>query len=236
MIRNYFVIALRNLRKNMVYSLINIIGISVGIACCFLAFFFVRDELSYDRFHDNAERIFEIRGTLRFGNMLAGVAAQPPLGPTMPEQFPEVLNAVRISSKKTVVKYREKMFEENGLAVDQLIGAGSVAELEFYFLGFMTEQGFASMRRFRSAAEKGAIQVKESMGYAICMGLRASAFGIPFIPLPDFRGSDLLTIREEYQSIASPYNPEENVILVPALRPDVLLLHAHSADKAGNIF
>ncbi|MFX1566143.1 MAG: CoA-transferase, partial [Promethearchaeota archaeon] len=55
------------------------------------------------------------------------------------------------------------------IGVDQLIGAGSVSDLEFYFLGVMTKTGFATMRRFREAAERGTIRVKESMGYAICM-------------------------------------------------------------------
>ena len=123
----------------------------------------------------------------------------------------------------------------NGLAVDQLIGAGAVAEVEFYFLGFMTENGFATMRRFRAAAEADSIKVKESMGYAICMALRAGAYGIPYIPLPDFRGSDVLQIRDDYKVMTSPYNPDEMVITVPALRPDILLLHAHTADALGNV-
>jgi len=123
----------------------------------------------------------------------------------------------------------------NGLAVDQLVGAGCVEEVEFYFLGFMTDRGFASMRRFREASEQGTIKVRESMGYAICMALRAGAYGIPFIPLPDFRGSDLLNVREDYRVMPSPYNPKETVVLVPALRPDVLLIHAHRADTLGNI-
>ncbi|MFX1565817.1 MAG: CoA transferase subunit A, partial [Promethearchaeota archaeon] len=91
------------------------------------------------------------------------------------------------------------------------------------------------MRRFREAAERGTIRVKESMGYAICMALRAGAYGIPFIPLPDFRGSDLLSIREDYRILPSPYDSTETVITVPALCPDVLLLHAHMADTKGNI-
>ncbi len=123
----------------------------------------------------------------------------------------------------------------NGLAIDQLVGAGTVSELEFYFLGFMTQNGFATMRRFREAVENRLIRVKESMGYAICMALRAGAFGIPFIPLPDFRGSDLLSIRKDYLLMQSPYDPKETIIIVPALRPDVLLLHAHSADSKGNV-
>ncbi len=124
----------------------------------------------------------------------------------------------------------------NGLAVDQLIGAGTIAEIEFYFLGFMVPTGFASMHRFREAARKGTIHLKESMGYAVCMGLRAGAFGLPFIPIPDFRGSDLLKIRKDYVEMPSPYNANETVITVPAIRPDVLLFHAHSADKRGNVF
>lgn len=123
----------------------------------------------------------------------------------------------------------------NSIGVDQLIGAGLVSELEFYFLGVMTKNGFSTMRRFREAAESGTIHVKESMGYAICMALRAGAYGIPFIPLPDFRGSDLLSSREDYHILPSPYNSTETVITVPALCPDVLLLHAHRADTKGNV-
>ncbi|MFX1576407.1 MAG: CoA transferase subunit A [Promethearchaeota archaeon] len=124
----------------------------------------------------------------------------------------------------------------NSVAVDQLIGAGVVLELEFYFLGFMTANGFATMRRFREAVETGKLKVKESMGYAICMALRAGAFGIPFMPLPDFRGSDLVTIREDYRIMQSPYDERDSVITVPALCPDVLLLHAHAADSKGNVY
>jgi glutaconate CoA-transferase subunit A len=124
----------------------------------------------------------------------------------------------------------------NSIAIDQLIGTGVVTELEFYFMGFMTANGFATMRRFREAVETGKLQVKESMGYAICMALRAGAFGIPFIPLPDFRGSDLVTNREDYRIMQSPYDEKDTVITVPALCPDVLLLHAHAADSKGNVY
>jgi len=124
----------------------------------------------------------------------------------------------------------------NGLAIDQLIGANAITELEFYFLGFMTQNGFAAMRRFREASKNESIRVKESMGYAICMALRAGAFGIPFIPLPDFRGSDLLSIRQDYQTMQSPYDKADTIITVPALRPDVLVLHAHIADTKGNVY
>ena len=58
MFKNYFKIALRNLIKNKVYSAINILGLSVGIACCILIFLFVRHELSYDTFHKSADTIY----------------------------------------------------------------------------------------------------------------------------------------------------------------------------------
>jgi glutaconate CoA-transferase subunit A len=116
-----------------------------------------------------------------------------------------------------------------------LIGAGCVEEVEFYFLGFITNKGFQMMRRFRSAVEAGEIKAKESMGYAVCMALRAGAYGIPFIPLPDFRGSDLINVREDYKIMPSPYNSDKITIIIPALQPDVLLLHAHTADELGNV-
>ena len=58
MFRNYLTIAIRNLLRHRVYSAINILGLAVGMACCFLILLFVQDELSYDRFHEKADRIY----------------------------------------------------------------------------------------------------------------------------------------------------------------------------------
>ena len=60
MLKNYFKIALRNLKKHKGYTFINITGLAVGLACCLLIVLFVRDELSYDRYHDNADQIYRI--------------------------------------------------------------------------------------------------------------------------------------------------------------------------------
>ncbi len=118
MFRNYFTIALRNLKKNKVYSFINIFGLAIGIACCILMLLFVHDEITYDRFHKDVDKIYGIYGFLDFGTASAVIDAQPLLGPTLPQTFPEIINAVRMTKEKLVVKYQDKLFEEKGLAVD----------------------------------------------------------------------------------------------------------------------
>ena len=56
MLKNYFVIAIRNLWRNKVFSTINISGLSIGLACCMLIFLYTKDEVSYDRFHEKKIR------------------------------------------------------------------------------------------------------------------------------------------------------------------------------------
>ena len=60
MLKNYFKIAWRNLIKNKVYSFINISGLSLGLACAMLIILYVKDEVSYDRFHEGGEHIYRI--------------------------------------------------------------------------------------------------------------------------------------------------------------------------------
>jgi putative ABC transport system permease protein len=55
---NYFKIAIRNILRHKVYSFINIMGLAVGMACCILILLWVQDEMSYDRFHENADDIY----------------------------------------------------------------------------------------------------------------------------------------------------------------------------------
>ena len=60
MIRNFFLIAIRNLAKHKGYSLITVLGLTIGMACAMLLTLYVRDELAVDRFHENAERIYRV--------------------------------------------------------------------------------------------------------------------------------------------------------------------------------
>ena len=113
MLQNYFKIALRTLRKHKGYSFINIFGLAVGLACCFLILLFVQEERSYDQFHDNADRIFRV-----------ATSAQPPndapldrfavtarvVGHTLREDFPEVEAVTRINPWNPSLRVGDEQF------------------------------------------------------------------------------------------------------------------------------
>src|SRR4030095_10725585 len=99
MFRNYFKVALRNLWKYKGFSAINIIGLAVGLATCLLIVLFVTDELGFDRYNKNANRIYRIDGDIQFGgtNFITAVVPDP-MGPTLPKEFPEIQAATRFRS------------------------------------------------------------------------------------------------------------------------------------------
>lgn len=90
---NYIQSAFRNIFKNKIFSILNLLGLSVGIAACLLLFQYVFYENSFDKFHENSENIYRIRyDGYRNGNlMFACAAAVPAVGPAMKDNFPEVL-------------------------------------------------------------------------------------------------------------------------------------------------
>jgi len=124
MLRNFLIISLRNLTRNKTYSLINIAGLAIGMACCLMIMLWVQNEFSYDRFHEKADRIYRLccDGHLGGRNILAPMSS-PPTGPAMVRDFPEVISSVRIENIPMVsVKYQDKaFFEENILYADNSI-------------------------------------------------------------------------------------------------------------------
>lgn len=96
MIKNYIKVALRNLWKSKGFSAINIIGLAIGLATCLLIILFVLDELSYDRFHKKADRIYRVDGDIQFGgNHFVLAVAPDAMGPTLKKDFPQVEQYVR---------------------------------------------------------------------------------------------------------------------------------------------
>ena len=115
MFRNYLTIAIRNLLRYKLYSAINIAGLAVGMACCFLILLFVQDELSYDRFHGKAERIHRVVWESHGGNRVSRSALTPPvLATVLKDAFPELPEVVRfIGSGTSLIRFQEKRFYED---------------------------------------------------------------------------------------------------------------------------
>jgi glutaconate CoA-transferase, subunit A len=113
-----------------------------------------------------------------------------------------------------------------GMSADLLIGAGCVAEVETSAVS-LGEAGLAP--RFTEAAEKGEIEVRDATCPAIHTALQAAEKGVPYMPIGGIVGSDLVNQRKDWKVV-------DNVLIVPALRPDVALFHARWADEVGNVW
>src|SRR6185369_128262 len=98
MFKNYFKIALRNLRKNKSLSFINIFGLASGMACSLLIFLFVTDELSYDRFNAGADRIYRVVKDFvnDDGSRLPDATTPPAVAPAIQKEIPGVEHVTRV--------------------------------------------------------------------------------------------------------------------------------------------
>ena len=99
MLQNYLTVAFRNLRRHALFSMINILGLAVGMACCFLILLFIHYELNFDQFHERADRIFRVATERDFwGKEVINSARSPEtLAPALRESFPEIIQTVRLS-------------------------------------------------------------------------------------------------------------------------------------------
>jgi putative ABC transport system permease protein len=118
MFNNYLKIAFRNLKRYKAYSLINIAGLAIGIACCLLIVLFVRDELSFDRFHEHKNQIYRVivQQPGQFYMNTDYLAVTPaPLASALKEEFPEVITATRFDqSVNVIISTENKRFYEDG--------------------------------------------------------------------------------------------------------------------------
>jgi len=99
MLKNYLKIAYRNIKRHKGYSFINISGLAIGMACCILILLFIFDELSYDKFHENHDRIYRV--TRKWLNEDGVVSLHlghvaPPVAPLLANDFPDIIHAVRM--------------------------------------------------------------------------------------------------------------------------------------------
>lgn len=117
MLKNYLLIALRVLKKNTLFSAINIAGLSIGLAASIIIYLWVYDELSYDRFHENADRIFRIERDMTMEDSRMQVAiTSAPVGPQIKDDYPAVEGFVRLAHDRVMVEdaarnqYNERFF------------------------------------------------------------------------------------------------------------------------------
>lgn len=118
MILNYLKTAYRSLLKNKGFTVLNILGLSLGLISCLLIIFYVVDELSYDRYNTKADRIYRVNEDLKLGeNNVLYAVAMPPLAKTLKAEFPYVENTVRIKNAGSLhVKLNNSSILENGFA------------------------------------------------------------------------------------------------------------------------
>ncbi len=122
----------------------------------------------------------------------------------------------------------------SGLQADVLIGAGAVAEIETAAVS-LGEHGAAP--RFRAAVESGRLTVRDTTCPALHAGLQAAEKGVPFMPLRGLVGSDLLRARDDWHVVDNPFAENgDPIVLLPAIQPDVALIHAARADRLGNVW
>jgi putative ABC transport system permease protein len=120
MLKNYLLVAWRNLWRNRTYSLLNILGLSVGMAVAILILLWIFDELNYDRFHEKVDNIALLHQHQHYeGEIFTFTSMPPPLAEQLEEEIPEVKDAVRTSwGNETLLSAGEQRFYQNVLAVD----------------------------------------------------------------------------------------------------------------------
>lgn len=116
--------------------------------------------------------------------------------------------------------------------VDLLCGAGAVSIIEESYVGF--EQDFGMAPNFRRACQEGVTKVHDTCCHTLLQQLRAAEFGVPFLPIRSIQGTDFLQLHPEYKTMTCPFTGLP-LVLVPALVPDVAIVHAQYGDMHGNL-
>ena len=105
MIKNYIKTAFRNLKRHTSFSIINITGLALGMACCILILLWVTDELSYDTFHKNANDLYRVVREIQGPQKVSRNTRTPvPLAITLKQEYPEIINTTLFSQSFKLLK------------------------------------------------------------------------------------------------------------------------------------
>jgi putative ABC transport system permease protein len=122
MLKNYFNIAIRNIKRHKGYTFLNVAGLAIGIASCLLISFFIKNETGYDSYHESAERIYRVAIDIqsRAGNRFFAQTSAP-LAPALKKDFPQVEKAIRIwrqNGKLVTYGSKKSFYEDNFFFAD----------------------------------------------------------------------------------------------------------------------
>lgn len=120
----------------------------------------------------------------------------------------------------------------HGFDIDLLAAAGALSRSQESYVGY--ELDFGSAPHFRRALESGQVQMLDTCCYTLVQQLRAAEYGLPFMPVRSIKGTDFLRLHPEFKRMTCPFTGQE-LILVPAIEPDVAILHAQYGDRKGNL-
>src|SRR4029078_2522188 len=143
------------------------------------------------------------------------------------------MSATRALIRRGVKRRHLTRVPRASLQADLLIGAGCVETLE---TSAVSLGEFGPAPRFSAAATAAAIKIKDATCPALHAALQASEKGVPSMPLRGLIGSDILKYRDDWKIIDSPFGSDDPIVLLPAIKPDVALLHAPMADRLGNVW
>ncbi|MFC2157043.1 ABC transporter permease [Acidobacteriota bacterium] len=150
MLKNYFKLALRLMKRHLGFSLINVFGLAIGMACCILIFLWVQDELSYDKFHTNSDNLYQITISSERGSWTSSPWAMVPV---LKRDFPEIEKATWYGEFPVLLKYGENTFFEDAAVV----GEDFLEMFTFPFILGDSKKAFVdknSVVMTRSTAEK----------------------------------------------------------------------------------
>ncbi len=180
MFSNYIKIILRNLVKNKIYSFINITGLAIGVASALMILLYVREELSYDKFHEKSDQIYRIyiEGKIA-GDEIVGAVSNAPIGPTMVKDYPEVLNYSRLF---TFAGDPIVSFEDNHFVIDKFYYTDSTF-FDIFTVEFLRGKPETALNRANTVilTEEIARRIfgdKDPLGESVLVGNDRTAFEV----------------------------------------------------------
>ncbi len=184
MYRSYLTTAWRNIKKNAIFSLINIAGLAIGMAACLLILQYVNFELSYDQFNKNISDVYRVyNDRYQNGKLIQhGTITYSAIGKAMQDDYPEVINHARVEPfGKLIITYGNKKFgEQEVIAVDnsflsmfsyQFVAGDNKTALNDPFNAVLTQSAatryFGVRENFGSLLGKAIVMGRDSMPYKI---------------------------------------------------------------------